>query len=273
MLLLFLTAIGAVAIGVAIGVANDLVTPPKLSPFTEVRYDGDRVLVRVRGDLYELKSLDGLPSDKILQAARDQFGDKWQKRFAEDLVEILWKMDHKPAHTVTLELRDLKSGAEKTIADAAMTKANRQAIWLARNNLFAKEDGNQLLAAAVAPPKLSPFTEVRYDGAAAIVRFEREQYELIALDNIPAEKILRSARDQFGNRWQKRFSEDLVEVLWGMNHRPAKTVKLRLKNVKTGEVRTIDRALMTEANRNKIWQSNFEQEADAARRKLDSAGR
>jgi hypothetical protein len=229
--------------------------PPKISPFTEVRYeDEEAVAVRVRGQLYQLVSIDGIPTKKILQSARDHFGDLWQKRFAEDLVEVLWAMDHKPGESVRLELIDPKTKKAITIDKAPMTEANRRQIYFARN-------GDALIKLALsskskAPPKLSPFTEVRYESDdVVVVRFRNELYQLVSLDGIPTKRILQSARDQFGGLWQKRFAEDLVEVLWGMDHQPGKTVRLELREPKTDKVITIDDAAMTEENRWQIWEA------------------
>jgi hypothetical protein len=225
---------------VGLGVANLMQEPPKLSPFTEVRFEAEKTIVQFRGKTYELLALDDIASEKIVRASKDNFGQLWQKRFAEDLVEVLWLMGHHPKTEVSLQLRDPKSGQTLAIADAAMTEANRRQVRQARDN-------------AEKPPKLSPFTEVRYDSDKAMVRVQGEIYELVSLDGIDAAKIVQSSKEQFGDLWQKRFSEDLVELLWRMGHRPKLAVKLELRNSKTGEVKTIADAPMTEANRWKIW--------------------
>jgi hypothetical protein len=252
---------------VGLCLAEYLKEPPKVSPFTEVRYhdnDNDKaededeaeVIVRFQRKLYRLDAIDSIPTKSILQAARDHFGDRWQKRFAEDLAEVFWAMDHKPRRNVRLELRDLKTNIAVTIEKAAMTEANRQKIWFARN-------GEALIQLALADkpreaPKISPFTEVTYDDKGVIVRFKGERYRLVALDGIPAEKILESARQNFRDRWQKRFAEDLVEVLWAMGHRPDQTVSLQLKDPKSKKTFTVDRAVMTHENRRQVWQARNE---------------
>ena len=114
-------------------VAGYMQEPPTLSPFTEVRHEADRVIVRVRGELYELVALDDIAATKILQSAKDQFGELWQKRFAEDLVKVLWGMGHRPGATVKLELRALDTNRLVTIPDAEMTEANRRQVWRVRH--------------------------------------------------------------------------------------------------------------------------------------------
>jgi CubicO group peptidase (beta-lactamase class C family) len=82
----------------------------KVAPYTGVRWEDDRPVVRVRGQWSRLVSIDGLPVDRIIEFAQREFGDKARKRFAEDLVELLSKMGHDPEWEVTL-------GLEKTDAE------------------------------------------------------------------------------------------------------------------------------------------------------------
>jgi serine/threonine-protein kinase len=149
-------------------------------------------------------------------------------------------------------LRDPKTEKVMTIDDAPMTEENRWQIWEARNKFAFSErraPGNRR-----EPPKISPFTEVRYEGEETVaVRVRGQMYRLVSIDGIATKQILQSARDHFGDLWQKRFAEDLVEVLWAMDHRPGESVRLELIDPKTEKAITIDKAPMTEANRQKIW--------------------
>ena len=102
----------------------------KLSPFTKVRFEGGKVMVTYLGLEYELEAVNGLPVPGILDFCKREYGEKWQRRFAEDLVPVLNNMRHpiNPDHTVNLSLIDSQSGQSKDIADAAMTEENRQAV-------------------------------------------------------------------------------------------------------------------------------------------------
>ena len=62
----------------------------KLSPFTQVRVEGEAALVEFEGGWYELLELEGLKTAEILDHCRRTYGDKWEKRFAEDLVRM-WR--------------------------------------------------------------------------------------------------------------------------------------------------------------------------------------
>jgi len=99
------------------------------------------------------------------------------------------------------------------------------------------------------PPKVSPFTSVGMHGDLVFVTYDGTTYQWLKLDGIKVTEIVASAKKQFGGLWQKRIREDLVEVLWGMGHKPEKTVKLRLQDVETKQETVVDSAIMTAKNR------------------------
>jgi RNA polymerase sigma factor (sigma-70 family) len=106
----------------------------QISPFTAVRFDGDKAMVTYSGTEYELFSIEGMSTEHIVVWCQGHYGDSWQKRFAEDLVVVLTDMGFRPKadHTVRLTLIDPKTGEHKTIEHALMTAENRQAIMQAR---------------------------------------------------------------------------------------------------------------------------------------------
>jgi hypothetical protein len=112
----------------------DLATPPKLSPFTEVKYVEEEVHVKYEGTMYRLVSLDGHSTKKLIEFTKRTYESRWQKRFSEDLVQVLWKMKHRPGDTVKLELVDLKSKMAVKIAGAKMTSNNRALVWQSRQD-------------------------------------------------------------------------------------------------------------------------------------------
>jgi CubicO group peptidase (beta-lactamase class C family) len=103
----------------------------KKSPFGAVRWAGFQPEVQVGDEWFKLLSLDRLPAPEIINFSQRTYGDKWQKRFAEDLVELLTRMGHPPRDTVTLVVQSLTSSETRTLEDVPMTRANRQAIWYA----------------------------------------------------------------------------------------------------------------------------------------------
>ncbi len=113
-----------------------------------------------------------------------------------------------------------------------------------------------------APPKLSPFTAVRFEDEQVIVAYDGQTCRWLELEGIKVEDIVTSSKKQFGQQWQKRISEDLVELLWGMGHRPGNKVKLRLLDLETKQDFVVENAPMTKENRNAIGGNR--QQADEA---------
>ncbi len=101
------------------------------------------------------------------------------------------------------------------------------------------------------PPKRSPFTAVRFENEQVIVDYDGQTYQWLELNGIKVADIVASSKKQFGEQWQKRISEDLVELLWGMGHKPGNMVKLRLLDLKTKQDLVIENAPMTEENRSR----------------------
>ena len=101
----------------------------KLSPFTEVSCDEDKALVTFSGKRYELVSIDGLTTKQILYFCRKAFAARWEKRFAEDLVEVMSGMGREVGSSVNLALKELDTNNVITVPDAPMTADNRRAVW------------------------------------------------------------------------------------------------------------------------------------------------
>jgi len=101
------------------------------SPFAAVRWQGSQPEVRVGDEWFKLVSLDGIPASEIVAFSRRNFGNKWQMRFEEDLVELLTRMGHPPQDTATLVVQPLAPSEKRTLKDVPMTAANRWAIKVA----------------------------------------------------------------------------------------------------------------------------------------------
>ncbi len=106
----------------------------RVSPFTGVVFEGDKVLVTYEGAQYELAMISGLTTPQLVDFSRTQYKDLWQKRIAEDLPVVLAESRHpmNSDHTVSLTLMDATTGQSRSIARATMTEKNRQAIMAVR---------------------------------------------------------------------------------------------------------------------------------------------
>jgi hypothetical protein len=99
--------------------------------------------------------------------------------------------------------------------------------------------------------RLSPFTATTVSTNSATVRFNQVDWELVSVNDIAVDQLLEFCRRAYGTWWEKRFTEDLVEVLEAAGHPMSRdhTVKLVLRDVASGRSTTIDRAPMTAENR------------------------
>lgn len=99
----------------------------KLAPYSGVRWNDSTPEVEIGGDWVTLLEIDGTPAATIVDFAKKTWPRIWQKRFEEDLVEVMARMGKPPGKTVTLKVRDAKG--ERNLEGVAMTKENRRKIW------------------------------------------------------------------------------------------------------------------------------------------------
>jgi len=101
----------------------------KKSPYAAIRWNDSQPEVQINGEWLKLISLDGLPVADIVAFSQQNYDEKWQKRFDEDLVELLTRMGHEPADTIALVVETLTTPPEtRTLTDVPLTEANRRAI-------------------------------------------------------------------------------------------------------------------------------------------------
>jgi hypothetical protein len=124
-----------------------------------------------------------------------------------------------------------------------------------------------LIAACAADwARLSPFTKVKCEGSSAVVQYQDREYELLSINDLAIAELLDLCRKAYRDNWDRRFAEDLVEVL-ELARRPMtkdQTVKLVLKDRTAGQIATIERALMTGKNRDAVHRSRLTPAGDAA---------
>jgi hypothetical protein len=108
---------------------------PKLSPFSAIRWKESTPEVQVMGSWYEFLAIDDTAASDIVAFCQDKFGTHWQKRYEEDLVQVMAMMGHELGDKAMLKLRNLVTGNIEVHRDVPNTHENRQAIWRARNLL------------------------------------------------------------------------------------------------------------------------------------------
>ena len=101
--------------------------------------------------------------------------------------------------------------------------------------------------------KVSPFTAVSFEDETIRVEFQDAPYDLVSIEGITSTDLVAAATKRFGRKWQKRIREDIVDVLKAAGVEESRHVDLQLKNQKTGLIKIVCDAEMTEANRSKIY--------------------
>ena len=112
----------------------------RLAPYEDIVWPGStpgQPHVLLGSDWFQLTSVDGTAVAEIIAHARAAFGPIWQKRFDEDLVEVLGGMGSPPGESVLLGLRDLETG-EALVRIAAMSSESRDALYEAKYNLVVR---------------------------------------------------------------------------------------------------------------------------------------
>jgi hypothetical protein len=104
-------------------------------------------------------------------------------------------------------------------------------------------------------PKLAPYTAVRWDGDRAEVEVDGRFYLWHAIDDVTVERLVDFAKKAYGDRWRKRVSEDLVQVMTELGRAPGAKVTLRLAAVESKQ-EFVRSEPMTHENRQKVWRAN-----------------
>jgi CubicO group peptidase (beta-lactamase class C family) len=114
--------------GIVYGYTMDQDGYPKLAPFTDVRWEEEVPVVQIDGEWHLLFSINGLDVKEIVAFCKATYGEKWQMRFGQDLVQVLTEMGHTPEDTVRLDVVSTGPDATRSVKYAAMTANNRRKV-------------------------------------------------------------------------------------------------------------------------------------------------
>jgi hypothetical protein len=114
--------------------------------------------------------------------------------------------------------------------------------------------------------RCAPFAAVRWRGSVPEVKVMGTWYELLSLDDLPADDIVHFCQKSQGKFWRSLFEEDLVIVLREMGkpgHFDSETGPLTVRTLDTGEKLVLGDVPWTNANRHGIlitaleaWKAN-----------------
>ena len=159
----------------------------KSNPFDGLRWSGDQPEVQVDGTWYKPVAIDGIGVEEILIIA-DGWSPGREKRFAEDLVPILVRLEWKGDGKVDLDLRSLKDDSVVRLEDVEMTRAKRQALRASRN---ARESSG---ARGPTPPARISVEDARAD-IEAFGAGLKDQFAYLGLGEVDLDRELAQIRD------------------------------------------------------------------------------
>jgi hypothetical protein len=114
-------------------------------------------------------------------------------------------------------------------------------------------------------PELSPFRGMRAVEKGIEVQVADDTwFALESIAGVDTATLLREAERLCGKDAWKRLTEDLPALLEAMGHKPGETVDLKVRDLKTREVRELPAVKMTEENRRRLRRANRNAQANAA---------
>lgn len=184
----------------------------KASPFTAIKWEGQRPIVRFNNEWYRLEQLDQYPIGTLLDFCRQEYGEKWQKRFSEDLVDVLRAIGSPPNEQVKLVL---SSATHKITEIGLYTQANRQQT-VAYNKANAK-----VLQTVTIPQALEDIAEFQQllEESSSYVHLSDYNYKLAL--TLLKKTILNSVNDIDINYLSHEMAKIMAEI--GDRHSSLKT--------------------------------------------------
>jgi len=161
----------------------------KLSPFERVEFVEDAVHVVVEAKTYRLLAIDGISVERILGFCEGRYGRIAEKRFAEDLVQVLTEMEHFPAPTanprrVDLALAEPDTGQTVELEQVEITGKPPLGLACSQTRSSALNDANGTTWASEAiryRPGERPRAEVRARGSHPVRGYVRSRIAQVAL--------------------------------------------------------------------------------------------
>ena len=178
---------------------------PTLAPYSKITWEGEQPTVEIDGKAFRLLAIDDTPVADIVVYCKRRYRDQWQRRFNEDLVEVLSRIGKEPGKTVNLTLESVEHNQKVTLKDVAMTEENRKKIRYAR--LDANTEDRPL-------PKRISKKEAAEDIDALIEWLENEYAYLKRKPSFDWRGELNAIKDKLEDENSvKRFAVDLSCVL------------------------------------------------------------
>ncbi|MEL6497287.1 MAG: S41 family peptidase [Planctomycetota bacterium] len=156
----------------------------QVSPFTAVEFEEDGTLmVTLDGERVALVLLGGVPTAELIAGAKREFGDDWQKRIGEDLLEVFEALEVELDSEDVIDVVIFRDGEFVEVMDAPMTRDNRQLVW--EHNRVVREREQLGLAG---------------DVLGSLVEIIRDRHAYATLRGVDLDAIVAKERERLGDR-------------------------------------------------------------------------
>lgn len=102
--------------------------------------------------------------------------------------------------------------------------------------------------------KVSPFTAIRWiDSPVPEIEVNGKWYRLLATDSLTIKDIIRLAVREADRDWQKSIAENFMELLNKKGHEVKSKLSLKVKDLKTDEIKILDSVSLTPEKYDQAW--------------------
>ncbi|MDF0717678.1 S41 family peptidase [Muricauda sp. 334s03] len=198
----------------------------KASPFTAVKWtDRNQPMVQFDDEWFALIKLDNHTTKELLDFCKKEFGDKWQKRFSEDLVEVLTKMGTPPSQKATLVLEKDSNQIQVT---GTYSLENRQKVYL-HNQQHGKKKVFKRITSSQAIEDIDQFYDI-LQTESSYIHLTDHDFKT-AIDSLKAMIILKSMDSVDINYLTHELAKIMAEI--GDRHSSVKNEWFEKKNLST----------------------------------------
>lgn len=206
--------LGGMLVVILSGVMNDEERPrwSRLAPFSGIRWESGLPQIEHEGRWYGLLRVEGVAVEEILAHCAATYPGQEQKRFSEDLVEVMTGLGRSDSATMSLTVRDHESGHQIELEDVALSAEKRAKV---KGAAFAAagQERNGAAAEIETWSRVAPYSALRWREEQPEVQVDGIWYLLDAIGGAPFEAICEHLSAQHAGKEAKRFSEDIADVL------------------------------------------------------------
>ncbi|MDA8745466.1 beta-lactamase family protein [Rubripirellula amarantea] len=204
----------------------------------------------MQGDLGKGKLLSKETYERLHAAEQNQYACGWVVRYPDSRIPYknYW---HNGSNTMWYALMVFVPEKNMVVAVASNDGDSEKAEAAAWRVVEASVSRDPLLGQS-AFAKKSPFAAIRWQGNQPEVMLDDDWFTLVSIGDVSVAQIVDFSKQKYDQLWQKRFEEDLVEVLTRMGHPPADSVTLIVESLFTGEQIKMENVVMSEENRKAI---------------------